>query len=166
MAKAPKIVVTGGEKELQAITKELGYLGNPKWVLARYGAAVRHAMKPVLAAAKGFVPTKSHNLQNSLIITGRRIKGKMITEARVGVNTDAIFLNKNPGGGLDASVAKNPIVYVASVEFGNKNGMMAQPFLRPAYLITGQPQHIIPRVQDFLKKAIVKRTNFLSKGVK
>lgn len=162
----PGIKVTGGEKELQAITKELMELGKPTWVISRYTAALKQSMKPVLEAAQSFVPTDTHNLKNSLTVTSKRLKGSMQTEARVGVDAKAIFLRKNKDGGFDNTVAKSPRAYVASIEFGNKNGVMAQPFIRPAHLIAGKPNHLIPRIHNFMRKAIVKRTNFLKKGVK
>jgi len=162
----PGIKVVGGEKELQAITKELIELGKPSWVISRYTAALKQSMKPVLEAAKGFVPKDTHNLKNSLAVTSRRLKGSMLTEARVGVDAKAVFLRRNKDGGFDNTVAKSPRAYVASIEFGNKRGVAAQPFMRPAGLITGQPNHLVPRIHDFMRTAIRKRTNFLKKGVK
>lgn len=167
--KGSGIEIVGGEKELLDLIGELGDLGEPKWVLSRYGAAMKEAMKPVLALAKSLAPVGTGNLANSLAITSRKSKRQgNTTETRVGVDSEKFFLkrDKNSATGFSTEVEVQPLRYVASVEFGNKKGMTPRPFLTPAYDATGRREHILPRINDFMKKAIKKRTKFLKKGVK
>ncbi len=168
-SKQDGIQIVGGEQELLDLIGELGDLGEPKWVLSRYGAAMKEAMKPVLALAKSLAPVGTGNLANSLTITSKKSKrANNTTEARVGVDADKFFLkrDKNSATGFSTEVEIQPMRYVASVEFGNKKGMSPRPFLTPAYDATGRREHILPRINDFMKKAIKKRTKFLKKGVK
>ncbi len=163
------VQIVGGEKELIDLIGELGDLGQPKWVLGRYAAAMKKAMRPVLSMAKSLAPQDTGNLANSLTITSKKTKrARNQVEARVGVDADKFFLkrDKNSATGFNADIKIQPMKYVASVEFGNKRGMRPRPFLTPAYDAEGRREHILPRINSFMKDAIKKRTKFLKKGVR
>lgn len=167
--KSNGVEIVGGEKELLNLIGELGDLGEPKWVMGRYAAAMKNAMKPVLALAKSLAPKGTGNLANSLTITSKKVKrGNNQVEARVGVDAQKFFLkrDKNSPTGFNADIEIHPMKYVASVEFGNKKGMTPRPFLTPAYDAEGRREHILPRINSFMKDAIKKRTKFLKKGVR
>ena len=160
---AGHVSVTGDE-DLLKIIDELGDLGDPRWVMGRYTAALKESMVPVLEMAKMLAPWGSGNLSNSLVVTSRKLKSGVV-EARMGVDKNATFLIRK-GGNLTSETSMPPVQYVASIEFGNKNGVKAQPFIRPAYNATGRTSQIVPRIASHMIKSMKKRTKFLKKGIK
>lgn len=154
-----KFEIKADSTKIQKLVRELGKLGDTKWVMGRYQAATKKALQPALAEVKRTAPVDLGQLKASLTINARKSKKhKFRTDARVGINSDKFFLRRDKDTG--EMRLYRPTQIINAVEFA-KEGKEGSGFIRKAISKTAKPKHVVPIVEKFMTNSIRKRTAFV-----
>jgi len=146
------------ERILIEIENELFKLGDPKWVFARYQAAAKEAMKPVLKHVFATAPHDTGNLQKAITLNSRRSrKKKGVSSARVGVGSKKIFVKLNKSGKPELY---RPADIINAIEY-SKSGKAGTGWMSQAQKEKAKPRELEQRIRSFINVAIKKRTKFL-----
>lgn len=152
MASKPKVDIKIDSKKIVRIVNELAKLGEPRWVTSRYKAATKKALQPALKQVISNAPHNTGKLMASMTINARNSKGKRgRTDARVGINARKFFVE-------DGKLVRRQNL-INAIEF-SKRGHPGEGFIRKAMRAEAKPSDIQPRVEEFLEKAVAKRTAF------
>lgn len=146
-----------GLKEVNRIFQELAdEIGDKKATSKILVPAVREAMRPVLQAAKSFVPVDTGDLRKSLQIEARRPTGKDRRSKYITATDNVIAVVTTASGKKLKKMGIKSDARSIAQEFGSANNP-AHPYLRPA--LESESSNVANNLGAIISKRINKFKN-------